>query len=88
MLTLVCSYSFYKKHSLSFWEHWDYKKQALDYSKEFDPSHTYEFLDIENQGCEFLVGCTIYVKLESTSSADKINVLFNKGRLVPIARPN
>lgn len=52
----------------------------------YDPSHTYKFVDIENQGCKFIAGCTIIVKLESTSSADKINVLINKGRLVPIAR--
>lgn len=84
---LSISYIFFKKNSLSIWDYWDYKKQALKYSKEFDPLHTYELINIENQGCKFMVGCTIIVKLESNSSQDKMNVLFKNGRLVQFARP-
>lgn len=84
---LSSSYVFYKKHNLSFWDYRDYKKQALNYSKQYDPDHTYEFSNLENQGCEWMVGCSVVVKLESTSSSDQLKILFNEGRLVPIARP-
>ncbi|MDD9269344.1 hypothetical protein ACFPES_20040 [Paenibacillus sp. GCM10023248] len=87
IVILSSSYVFYKKHNLSFWDYWDYKKQAMNYSKHYDPDHTYVFSNLENQGCEWMVGCSVIVKLDSTSSSDQLKILFNKGRLVPIARP-
>ncbi|TXK85752.1 hypothetical protein [Paenibacillus sp. N3.4] len=86
-VTISSSYVFYKKHSLTFWDYWDYKNQALNFSKEYDPAHTYEFVDIENQGCRMMIGCTFVVKLESTSSGDKLDILLMKGRVVPLSSP-
>ncbi|UKS25764.1 hypothetical protein LOZ80_30050 [Paenibacillus sp. HWE-109] len=87
LVFLSFSYIFSKKHNLSYWDYRDYKKQALNYSKEYDPLHTYEFINIVNQGCTIMIGCTIIVKLESSSTGDTLNVLFNNGRLVQFARP-
>ncbi|MGG1513847.1 hypothetical protein ABE504_00430 [Paenibacillus oryzisoli] len=87
MILLASYYVFYKKHNLTFFEYSNYKKQAIDYAEEYDPAHRYEFIRIENQECLLMEGCSYIVKLESISSGDKLDILFRKGRLVPIARP-
>jgi len=85
---LASSYIFYQKHHVSIFEYLDYKRQAITYSKEFDPAHAYEFTALENHGCQWMTGCSVEVHLQSISSQDELVVLFQNGRLVPIARAN
>ncbi|MGG1550339.1 hypothetical protein [Paenibacillus ferrarius] len=88
MILLASYYVFYQKHNLEFFAYSNYKKQAIHYAKQYDPAHRYEFIGIEDQGCQLMVGCSYIVKLESTSSGDKLDILFINGRLAPIARPS
>ncbi|UJF31236.1 hypothetical protein [Paenibacillus hexagrammi] len=81
------SYLFYNKHNLSMWDYWQYKHQALDYSKVHDPSQIYKVANIEKQGCKLLQGCLVFVNLESTTSQDMMDVMFHNGKIIQSARP-